>query len=702
MCTRPPHAAARFVAPLLVAVGLGAGACNTDAPAGAAGSSEDAGRSDVGTLTDTSGDDAGADPGTPEDCRSSEVCGDDDVCRVDRSGESIESTCASPAGQGEVGEACEADAECRANLCVGRRCTKPCHRDEECGEGWTCESTPVSTGSGEPEAIGICRPSEPASCVSDEECAATEACIGRRTDSEAEFVCGSPNNGGAATPSECQSDEECYRNLCADGRCASPCETSEDCDDSDLACEPTRLEWGDGNSDQLSMCRRLQPCDRPDDCDAEDVCYVERSERTDGGRCRLRNPGGGVGGDACKDDAECAANLCYDGRFRAFCTVPCEGDDDCPSGDRCEATSLSDGQGDSYETRLCVPEPPSSCSAQADCDSDQHCAIVPTPDGQNLESVCIPAGDGEATGSSCSSDDECNSRVCLEGTCASPCTDRARCAGDQICRENTIDRGMASGDFRVCETLAERECTDSGTCPDDVRTCSRLEETGSNRIGAFCQFPNDSAPGSLGDSCDGHDACRSSLCLGQITQDERFIDHCSVACRQDSQCADGQICTSLLLENSDVAACTRPCSSNAECAGSNVCQVNLSRLTDPNSIDTICTKPRMGAGFGDTCQQNADCRSGLCLNTYAFNATTCTGDADCSGGRSCEYYAQANEQRCAEIESQCTRVCDDGSTCSPGGDGNPLDYCGSSVSLEIPDGNGGRHDVQVSACVQQQ
>lgn len=685
-------------------LGLGTVACG-DGPTQVEGNSDDS--SDTGGFADASpppdtGTDTVSDTG-PATCQSDENCDDGEACRVDRSGDDLALICEAPPSEaGGLGDECSDHSECRSNLCLDDTCTKPCEDSEQCGEDWNCDTTDVPDGDGDTESLDVCRPAPPDSCVTDEDCSGNETCIAQRNESSIEFVCGNANNGGGVVGDECQADGDCYRNLCVDGQCTGSCGEDGDCGtSSDFICETTDVEWDDA-SDSVSICKEQPICNRPADCGPDTVCYFDRQRARNEGVCRVRNPGGAQLGESCEADQECAANLCYEGRFRQVCSVPCSGDSDCNrSGYRCETTSVPDGQGGSFEADICVPAPPAECSRQDDCASDEACAIVPTPDGQSLESVCIPEPEGVATGNACTLDDDCTSQVCTNGTCASPCTDRAQCASDQVCRDNTIDKSGTSGTFQVCETLDDERCTSSGTCSDGVRTCSQLRDVAGS-VEAYCQFPNDSAPGSLGEACSKHGDCTTNLCLGQITQDRNFPNQCSVVCRQNSQCASNQICTTLPLQNSDVAACTKPCSSNADCSGANVCQVNINELTDPNSIDTICSKALSGADFGESCSSNGDCRSGLCLRTTTYYTNTCTTDADCSSGRTCESRPNEPDDYCAEVASQCTRVCDTNSQCSSSGDGNPLDACDSSVRLTIPDGNGGRRDTTVSACAQSQ
>ncbi|MFB6351081.1 MAG: hypothetical protein ABEK29_04745, partial [Bradymonadaceae bacterium] len=76
-----------------------------------------------------------------------------------------------------------------------------------------------------------------------------------------------------------------------------------------------------------------------------EVCYFDRTTTSSAGFCREQNPGGDETGDVCQKDSHCKANLCYQGRFRKICSVPCKTGRDCGQGFRCEETDIADGQG---------------------------------------------------------------------------------------------------------------------------------------------------------------------------------------------------------------------------------------------------------------------------------------------------------------------------------------------------------------------
>jgi hypothetical protein len=607
--------------------------------------------------------------------------------------------CQSPnPGGGSVGDMCSDDSECAANLCLNGQCSKPCQRPIQCSQdgSYTCGMATVGG-----QDITACKPAPAKACTSDQDCAGAKKCVARQSGGNIEFVCASPNTGGGSVGDSCTDDSDCLRNLCVDGTCTDQCQADPDCSSaSGYTCQTTQVDVGGGSMASASICVPPRRCSENDECKVGEVCYIDRSSSaSEPGVCRQNNPGGGGLGSVCQKDGQCAANLCYAGRFRDICSVACKGPSDCTKpGYRCESTDIDDGSGGTRNVKICVPAPPSSCSKPADCpDSNETCAVVTNTAGTGLERVCIPDPGGLATGNACTKDTDCKSRVCLNGFCASPCTMDGQCANDQLCRSNMIDKSGQTGTFDVCETLPPEKCTQSGSCSDRTRVCSSLQTSG-GRLEGYCRFPNSSATQTLGDSCSMNADCQSGLCLSQITSNAAFVDQCSAICRNNSQCGTGQICTSLPFSNTDAAACTKPCSTNNDCAGNNVCVTNENQLNSPYTLDTICMKRTSGNTFGQQCG-SAGCQNGLCLNTYTFrrgspNYKQCTpGQNQCASGWGCYRDAGAgNQYYCAEVDQQCTKLCSTDNQCGGGASGT-LDNCGS-VTITLSDGT----QSSINAC----
>lgn len=629
-----------------------------------------------------------SDPG-PTACGAEPDCAAPRVCQLDRTGATVELTCAAPNGGGSLGDACAQDADCAATLCIGAQCSAPCQRSTDCagGDDFQCEPTEIALGNNATITQNVCRPRPPASCVADSECTAPKRCIATRTTREIQFACGTPDPGGEKG-APCSNDSECAQNLCIDARCAAPCASQGDCGaDSVARCELTEVELAI-DTDTIEICVDRRSCSQNDECLVSEVCELTRAVGGVEGVCGAGNFGGGALGDRCTDDVNCRSNLCYDGRFGPFCSDLCVDDTDCPSaGFECATTTLDDATGVASQARTCVPVDPPPCSSQDDCASGLTCAFIENATADALITACIPSAGRLSTGATCSADSDCENRLCLSDRCAAPCEQNAQCGLDQLCQNQTVSRAGQSADFDVCKTVAQERCDITGTCSDVVRLCSDLRvDPNINATVAFCRFPR-SGGSPLGTSCTSGADCRSGLCL------TNFSGECSVACASDSQCAPGQVCTG---QSSAASAnlCVRGCSDNDDClalANANTnynCQINEDSRA--NEIDQICrpevivdpANPAAGA-LGAPCATNVDCQSGMCLTNTTYSSNPCATAADCAAGQVCEVSPSSGATVCSSVTSACTVVCDDPSDCSGGVTGNTLTSCNSAIRVTL-------------------
>ncbi len=650
---------------------------------------------DAPTATDT-----GTDTSAPQPCATNDDCTAPQVCVVDRSGDTVSMTCQDPSGSGGLGDDCTDDSECASNLCVNGKCSQPCERPVDCSSdgSFICDPTDIQTGTGATQSVNVCVPKPPTQCTSDADCTSPERCLAVKGSDSVTFECGTPNSGGGDVGATCSTDSDCAQNLCQNGVCSAPCAANGDCAAGDgFSCEISQVDLGNGNTDNAQVCTPPTPCTNKDDCRLGEVCRVDRA--TGDMTCGAPNTGGGSLGDVCTGDQACAANLCNSDRFGDVCSVPCADNSDCPTpGYECGTATVDNGNGGTNDVSVCVAKDPTSCTSNNDCASGLTCAIVPNKAGSALESVCIPSSGGRATGVPCTSDDQCASRVCLNDHCSVPCSASNQCGTNQLCQNNTITKQSLSGAFDVCETLADEECDQTGTCSDGVRMCNdlRTDPNNSQVHTAYCGMPDATASGSLGDHCEAQTDCRSRLCLATNS------DECSVVCTSNSQCASGQICSTFSLDSSQLGFCTAGCTDNASCSGLNytdsngntvdhVCTINGN--TRNNSVDQICTRRNIvdpndssvGA-LGDSCQSTADCQTGLCLTNTVYNGQPCSTAADCASGQVCDTAPSGGGKQCGDRAFYCTRICNDNTDCSGGVSGNPLTVCDSNIGVQLTNG----------------
>jgi hypothetical protein len=652
--------------------------------------------------------DSGADTCTGPGCGSSgDVCAADEdctapeICTADRSGDSFEFTCQNPGGGGDLGDSCSADSECASNLCVDSECSTPCERPSDCSDdgSFICETSELPTDGGATEEVDVCVRKPASECASNADCTSPEQCVATKTATEVIFECGSPNSGGAAVGESCSADADCTQNLCQGATCSAPCAADGDCSAADgYSCEIESVDLGSGNSENAQICTAPRACSSRDDCQSGEVCHLDRT--TGNAFCRPPNASGGELGDRCTGDVSCSANLCNEERFGDVCTVACVDDGDCTkAGYECGTASVDDGSGATTDVSVCVAEAPTNCTSNDDCASGLNCSVVPNAAQDALETICVPTSGGKATGVSCTDDDECASLVCINSACSVPCTDTNQCAGPQLCQSNNVSKDGLNGTFDMCETLLDERCDATGTCSDGVRMCNevRVGSSGSGRE-AYCGMTNAGAPGGLGDHCSGQSPqseCRSNVCFNGTS------DECTVICADDSQCGAGQICSTFELSGSQLGYCISGCTDNGDCAGlgftnsanediDHVCATNENTRDD--DVDQICVRrlvvdpndDQVGL-LGDTCQSANDCQSGLCLTNTIYDGTSCSSTTDCQSGQVCEM-SPSGVMECGDQAKFCTSICDDGSDCSGGIQGNTLTTCDPGIRMTLSTG----------------
>lgn len=639
---------------------------------------------------------------TPSDpaCRTNADCSAPRVCVVERGGSALEGFCKTPRpGGGQQGDPCTADAECASNLCVESQCTELCERHADCSQdgSFTCQEVDIELGNGQSEAALVCQPRPPTECRSDADCAAPERCLANKRGNALVFECTAPNSGGNIGDA-CSADADCAQNLCLNGVCSGPCESTGDCAAGDnFACEMTRVNLGGGDTANVQICAPPRACTYNGECRVGEVCRVDRASGQ--AFCGAKNPGGRQLGDICTTDSGCAENLCYEGRFRDVCAPTCASNADCAKpGYECKSVAVQDGAGGSNSMKICAPKEPPACTSNRDCATGLTCAVVLNATGSALESACVPAG-GKASGVACTQDTECASLLCLNGFCSAPCTDSTQCGAEQLCLQTSVSKAGKSKTLKMCETLPEERCDLTGTCSDGVRMCNQIYSGTSNPNAreAYCGMPNQSASGGLGDSCQRNSECRSNICLTGMSDD------CSVICTNDSQCGPGQVCTSFREGTSQIGYCMHSCVNNNDCSSLNftengalvdhVCNINVNQRQ--GKVDQLCfRRSNTGGELGANCESAAGgqpdsslCQGNMCLTNTLYSNTSCTSDAQCPSGDVCVPAMTGSGKRCATQTFRCTRLCQGNSDCTGGEPGNQLTSCSQDVTVDMGNGN---------------
>lgn len=334
-------------------------------------------------------------------CRSDYACGSNGLCL--------------PRGEGEIGDTCERDQDCRSLRCRlfpnGRYCTQSCEQD--CPARFFCRQEPSSPPSGWCERL----------CDNDQECLEKSyQCRSLRCDlsSTQALPDGSP----------CQQDNQCQSNLCQQGPffphglCVRTCQQQNDCKQGTLC-----LQVQDTGRLCLPTCSDKTPCERdtytcfplplqenisaarPIPCNKESTCptpsaafesFCARDEQQAFcaigiclGRGALRV------GSPCFGQLDCSSGLCVFPKLTPLPVVACNKDADCPqTAPLCET----------FTQRCVVCRAPRDCPSHAplcrmgQCTSSGYCgspcenncpqntACTPRTDGssQSLPSACLP------------------------------------------------------------------------------------------------------------------------------------------------------------------------------------------------------------------------------------------------------------------------------------------------------------------------
>ncbi|OIP29222.1 MAG: hypothetical protein AUK47_28045 [Deltaproteobacteria bacterium CG2_30_63_29] len=658
----------------------------------------------------------------PTACRSNAACDPSELCVADRSGAALSLLCGAPVGAGTLGAACTQDSACEANLCLGGLCTSPCERSNDCSTdgSWRCETIDVATNGGA-ATISVCAETPPNVCNSDRDCVGPQRCVAQKTGTNLTFTCATANAGGVETGVNCLLDSDCAQNLCVTGQCAGPCQTAATDCPTDYGCDLTTVSLGGNLTDTASICQPPVFCIENDECLTSEVCFFRPETSTITTLCQNPNVGGGALGTTCTDDADCGANLCYSDRFKDMCTIGCLNNTDCATGTVCASVTLQATDGTSVSKSICVTSPATPCTSRNDCTAGTTCAIVPNIGGTALESVCIPTT-GSPNGAVCTQDNNCASRVCLNNSCAAPCTSSTQCTTGQLCENNTVSKTPLSDTFELCEMLPDQICTSSSDCTDGVRVCGSM--VSASTLELHCTFPN-TGKAPIGDHCTVGADCFDNICLFASQE-------CSVGCDKVTELADcgaGEICTSYRFSPgpTNVGLCNRSCADNTDCAGGtvgNICTIN-SNYRD-NTIDQVCETFVGAGGVGTPCpnQNGTVCETGLCLRTFSYNntpcsldfsATACVNDSDCGTGQQCEFNGTwrcasntqcsvgetcellldgTGNRECATTTDNCTALCNEVSDCT-GITGNPLTACSNTTSVSLPNGVG---RTNISTC----
>lgn len=262
------------------------------------------------------------------------------------------------------------------------------------------------------------------------------------------------------------------------------------------------------------------------------------------------------------------------------------------------------------------------------CSNDNDCGANETCGG----GTCIPTTQGEGgVGDSCSQEMCADDLICVQGNTGGPFCTRLCSGGDcpsgwacigvnsnrgtvNLCLPSAEGGGDASFGERcdsgpecasgLCVTDGQRAfctelCMDNDGCPGEA-TCVSIPNGG-----GACVPSGGVSSGRFGDPCDNESQCESELCVS-----DGMNVYCSEYCTRDGECPTGAACYA--LEN-----------------GGGACIIEESLPTEP--------APEPTQGFNESCDENEDCVSELCVNdgTRTFCSEYCSDSEPCPDGAGC-------------------------------------------------------------------
>ncbi len=344
-------------------------------------------------------------------------------------------------------------------------------------------------------------------------------------------------------------------------------------------------------------------------------------------------------GGACQNNDECESEYCDrgDGTSKTELCMPganagivgdlCTHDNQCES-ENCEGL-VTDGFNNWVPGQCQVKRALSaSCSANGQCDSNYCDAGL----GTSRTDQCMPAAGDGANGQACSNDNQCTSFNCnglmrdgagnwLPGLCDAKLGLGSQCALNQQCDSDYCDTGDGTSRTDQCMPLPLSGVT-GDTCSNDNQCAS------DNCAGLVRDDFGDWTPGQcdvkrgLAVACTANGQCNSGYCdTGDNTSHtNRCMPAASSgaggdACSNDNQCVSNN-CAGLTPNpdgswNAGVCDTQRPL--GQFCLQNPDCQSGYCDRGNGTSHTNQCM-PGAGAGTsGDTCSNNNQCASSICL-----------------------------------------------------------------------------------------
>ncbi|HVW27339.1 MAG TPA: MYXO-CTERM sorting domain-containing protein [Polyangiaceae bacterium] len=481
------------------------------------------------------------------------------------------------------GNACTNGDTCQSGTCTSGTATV-CTALDQCHTAGTCDTTsgacsnPTKTNGTACNDGNACTQSDTCqsgTCTgaSPVTCTAKDQCHGVGTCDTTSGLCSNPNK---ADGTSCNDNNACTRtDTCQSGACtgASPvvcpvpdqCHTAGTCNTSTGTCSNPVKPDG-------TACDDAKACTTPDTCTAG-VC---------GGAARVCNDGIACTVDSCSESAGgCTVNT---SACQCTTNAACDDGDACDGVETCDLSTYTCKKGTAVDcSQLTDPCNTGTCNP-----ANGVCSAVPKPNGTtcNDGNACTQTDTcqvGTCTGSNpvvCTPLDQCHATgACnpANGVCSNPTrADGTSCSDGDAC--TTTDSCVAG----ACVAGPALACNDGNPCTVDkcdhstgcvftpggagaacgpAASCSGGQET----LATTCSGLSSTCPAALVKDCAPY-ACGATACLA--------------ACASDSDCAQGNYCSS-------AGKCVPKAGPGTACVAGNQCLSSF--CTDGMCCDSDCT-----------------------------------------------------------------------------------------------------------------
>jgi hypothetical protein len=454
------------------------------------------------------------------------------------------------------------------------------------------------------------------------------------------------------------------------------CESDRDCAE-DEACQEERGACVPGNCLELgcpegSHCRQHDAvcveCLKNDHCAGTAKPYCDETSNL----CVECEYNGDCASGKCDD------HVCVDCIIDSDCTAParfcrddgacveCRTHDDChgveclESG-RCDLGPIAGEPCDPGRTcapgYVCLGEDPGVCLQscnpyQPACRGGEVCALYGdgegylAMEGSRPAGVCIEDDEGLGVNAVCDDTHTCRADLlCLRvdpttSRCRLPCDPAAATCGTGLeCEGIAVGSGNRNVGFCQEPSPWLDECTSNEDCGEGLGCVPAVDDD--DRLIGLCDYTD--GTGEALAPCDAHEDCRSGLCL---TRDNEGI-FCFGMCEVDADCGSGT-CGEYAFNlegggTATIGGCRASCGNDADCAAYGM-SCGLFYAPPPvNDLFTECDFLE-GAGSGQFCTQDADCKTNYCLSDAPSDTVPgedgicvgpCKTNADCGPNSAC-------------------------------------------------------------------